>query len=78
MRVKEKLMAAEVSNKRSAKMSEIIECPYCKSVRYNTSGLLVNNKEEHLFCRGCDKEFIVRKEDNGTIKVEAVKIESGM
>ena len=54
-------------------MSEIIECPYCKSIRHNTSGLLVN-KEEHLFCRICDKEFVVRKEDNGTVKREAIKV----
>lgn len=56
-------------------MSDTIECPYCKSVRYNTSGLF-ENKEEHLFCRVCDKEFVVRKEDNGSVKVEIVKIDS--
>lgn len=54
-------------------MSEIIECPYCKSIRYNTSDPLVN-KEEYMFCRVCDKEFVVRKEDDGTVKVETVRV----
>lgn len=45
-----------------------IECPYCRSIRYNTFGQ--DGIEEHLFCRVCDKEFVVNKEKENKIVVK--------
>lgn len=49
--------------------SYIIECPYCKSMRYNVSQIMTE-EEQHMFCRVCDKEFIVNIRDEGKIFVK--------
>ena len=54
--------------------SYTIECPYCKSVRYNVSQIRTEEMQ-HMFCRGCDKEFIVTKENGDKITVKKILLD---
>lgn len=57
--------------------SNTVECPYCKSIRYNVSQVITGDGQ-HVFCRNCDNEFVVIIKGIDKIAVKKILPEEGV